>query len=1015
MERHNLGVDTLTDTPELARREDAYLLQGSGAFLDDLPVAAGTLHAALVRSPVAHGRIVALRTERAEALEGVAAVLTFNDVERWSDPFIVSVKTAMRQWPLASDRVRYVGEPIAVVVAQSRAVAEDAVELVEVDISPLPAVLTAEGALAPEAPILHEPLGSNCIVDRCHAYGPVEQAFAGADHVVEVVAEYPRNSCTPIECGGVIASYKPYDDSYDVTSNFMGPYSLHLVMAAALRVPGNRLRHRYPQDSGGSFGVKNAMFPYVVLMCLAARKAGATVKYVEDRLEHLVAATSATARTTVLKAAVSAEGKIAALDYDQIEDCGAYLRAPEPATLYRMQSCMTGAYDIRALRIRNRVVLLNKTPTGLVRGFGGAQVYYALERLMQKIAKAVGKTVPEVMAMNFVDRAAFPYRTASGGLYDSGDYLGALQALERSGQYQEILERQRRARAEGRLYGIGYAAVVEPSISNMGYVATVLSPQQRQKSGPKNGAIATATVSVDPSGSVSVLIASTPAGQGHLTVAAQVAANVLGVRDHGIVVNAELDTIKDAWFAASGNYSSRFAGAVAGAVHVASLRIRERMAQYAATLLGCEAGALRFEDGTIFREGHADARIAFARVAGAFHWAPNTVASAGVSAADRPAPTASFGLRETVFLPFSTLAETDAQDHINASATYGFVLDVCGIEVDKATCRPVIDRYVSLHDAGVIVNPLLADGQVYGAFAQAVGAALYEEFAYDGAGNFLNGTFADYRVPTATEVPSLHIMHQTSPSPFTPLGAKGIAEGNSMSTPVCIANAISDAIDVDDIQLPAFPSKLHALLVSAGHVQAVPARRQRSSDSVGSTAVSSASSARPMSTSGEVLVDASPEEIFSVLMDEGRLKCVIPGCERIVKRAPDVQHIVYECRSVIRIGVVKAGFEVTLQLSDIQPPSQLTLSGTGSSSLGTLNGSGVVALAPENGKTRLTYRYEVAVSGKLAAVGSRLLEGSSRLVLGQFFKALSREAVVGNAAGMTTWWHRLLRWLGVSP
>jgi 2-furoyl-CoA dehydrogenase large subunit len=1003
---HNSGLTKSTHKISLSRVEDAYLLRGEGAFLDDLPTPAGTLHAAVVRSPVAHGEIRAIRTARAQALEGVAAVLTIEDVEQWSDPFIVSVKTPMRQWPLARDRVRYVGEPVAVVVACSRAVAEDAADLVELEIAELPAVLNADAALGPQSPVIHEALGTNCIVDRVHEYGPVEQAFRTAEHCVEIETHYPRNSCTPIECGGLIATYRAYDDSYDVTSNFMGPYSLHVVMSSALRVPGNRLRHRYPRDSGGSFGVKQAMFPYVVLMCLAARKAGASVKFIEDRLEHLVAATSATARTTRLRAAVNSQGKILALDYDQIEDCGAYLRAPEPATLYRMHSCMTGAYDITALRVRNRVVLLNKTPTGLVRGFGGAQVYFALERLIQKIAGIVGMPVPEVMAANFIKAKQFPYRSVSGGLYDSGDYEGAWRALERSPEYQDILERQRRARSEGRLYGVGYAAIVEPSISNMGYIATVLSPEQRAKAGPKNGATATATVSVDPSGSLSVQIASTPAGQGHQTVAAQVVANVLGVRTDQIVVNTELDTLKDAWFASSGNYSSRFAGAVAGAVHLASLRIRQRIAAHAATLFACEPSDVRFQDGVVSSQQNPERQLPFSRIASAFHWAPDTVAANASQG---------IGLRETVYLPFDTLAATDPEDRVNASAAYGFVLDVCGVEIDKATCRPIIDRYVSVHDAGVILNPLLADGQVYGAFAQAVGASLFEEFAYDSAGNFLNGTFADYRIPTATEVPVPTIIHRTTPSPVTPLGAKGIAEGNSMSTPACVANAIADAIGVEDIRLPAFPSRVHELLISAGHLDPVAAAKSSPQpvESLGAGVVPESSS--PLSTSGEVSVAAAPDDIFAVVMDAQRLKHVIPGCESIEKTSTNPDQVIYKCRSVIRIGVVKAGFDVVMQIYDIQAPTRFSLKGHGSSPLGNLVGSGVVSLVRVEDKTLLSYRYQVAVSGKLAAVGSRLLEGSSRLVLGQFFKALSRQAGGSQSGSSHSWWRRFLGWLGGRP
>jgi 2-furoyl-CoA dehydrogenase large subunit len=318
----------------LERQEDAALLRGAGRYADDLGCRPGTLHAAILRSPHPHARIVSIDPSAALALRGVHAVLTGEDVTRWSQPFVVGVKQPMEHWCLAVDRVRYVGEPVAVAIACDRYVAEDALERIAVGYEPLPHVVDGARALLDEAPLLHEKVGSNVVSDRSFRYGDPESAFARAPHRITLEIDYPRNSCTPIECGVVVAEYDSGDGSYDVLSNFMGPYSLHAVMAMALRVAGARLRHRTPPDSGGSFGVKQSLFPYVVAMCLAARKAGAPVKWVEDRLEHLAAATSSTARRTTIEAAVESDGRITALRYDQLEDCGAYLRAPEPATLY---------------------------------------------------------------------------------------------------------------------------------------------------------------------------------------------------------------------------------------------------------------------------------------------------------------------------------------------------------------------------------------------------------------------------------------------------------------------------------------------------------------------------------------------------------------------------------------------------------------------------------------------------------------------------------------------------------
>jgi 2-furoyl-CoA dehydrogenase large subunit len=962
---------------DLLRIEDGYLLRGQGNFLDDLPTLSSTLFAAIVRSSIAHGKILAVREKAALEIPGVRAVLLPGEVQAWSDPFVVSIKSPVKQWSLAVDVVRYVGEPIAVVIAESRAAAEDGVDAVEVDYEPFDVLIDPREALSDAAIKLHPELGSNCIVDRRHEYGEVDKAFGAAAFTIVQESLYPRNSCTPMECGGVIAQYHEHNGAYSVTSNFMGPFSLHVVMAAALRVPGNKLRHRYPQDSGGSFGVKQAMLPYVVLIALASRKVRLPVKFIEDRLEHLVAATSATSRITTLKAAVDSAGKILALDYDQIEDCGAYLRAPEPATLYRMHGCLTGAYDIPNLRVRNRVVLINKTPTGLVRGFGGPQVYFSLERLIQKIANKLNKSVPEIYRHNYIEREQFPYAAAAGGLYDSGDYRSALSTLESAADYGELIKRQSERRAQGKLYGIGYASIVEPSISNMGYITTVLTPEQRAKAGPKNGAIATATVAVDASGSVNVVVASTPAGQGHQTVIANVIGDLFGLPANQIIVNTELDTAKDAWSAGSGNYSSRFAGAVVGAVFLAAEKIKNKIATYAATVYGCSTDEIAFRDGKILNTANPGQTSSFSRMAGAFHWSPALV-SKNLSSALEP------GLRETAHYSPEVLTPPDEHDRINTSAAYGFVLDVCGIEIDIETCQARIDRYITLHDAGRILERKLVDGQILGAFAQGVGAALYEEFSYDQSGNFLSGTFADYRIPTAQEIPEPQIIHQETLSPFTPLGAKGVGEGNNMSTPVCIANAIADALDYSDIQLPATPPKIHQWLTARGHLE-------KTSQAPKSLTTIPGASRNLMRASGEILFDALPDSIFDILLDTRRLMSVIPGCEKLSRN--DLDGVIqYECEVVLRIGVIKARFDASIELSEIDKPSGLRLSGKGRSSLGLAQGSGLVTLSREQSQTILAYNYEANVTGKLAAIGSRLLEASARVVLNQLFRALAREA-----------------------
>ncbi|MDH4190071.1 MAG: molybdopterin-dependent oxidoreductase [Betaproteobacteria bacterium] len=984
------------DAPQLGRArtrlEDAALVTGRGQFADDLGVKPGTLHAAILRSPHAHAELRGIDASPALACRGVRAVLTGADVQRWSQPFVAGVKASMQHWALAVDRVRYVGEPVAVVIAENRYLAEDALDQIVVDYAPLPAVVEIDAAIADGAPLLHPAAGSNIVSDRRFRYGDPERAFAEAAHTVRLSARYPRNSCTPIECGVVIAEYQPADGAYDVVSNFMGPFSLHAVMALALKVAGNRLRHRVPRDSGGSFGVKQSVFPVAVLMCLASRKAAAPVKWVEDRVEHLTAATSATARNTEIEAAVDASGRVLALRYDQIDEVGAYLRAPEPATFYRMHGSLTGAYDIAHLAARNRVALLNKTPTGLVRGFGGPQVYFALERLMDRIATQLSLDPIEVRRRNFVRREQFPYLAAAGALLDSGDYHAVMDDAIAAASLDELIGRRARARAAGRLYGIGCASIVEPSISNMGYITTALTPEQRAKAGPKNGAIAAATVAIDLLGGVTVTIASAPAGQGHMTVCAQVVADVFGLAPEAIVVNVEFDTQKDAWSVAAGNYSSRFAGAVAGAVHLAALQLRAKLAQIAATQLKCAPQELRFSGGRVFAAGAPDKGQAFARLTGLAHWSPALLPSG-------MAP----GLRETAFFTPETLAAPDAQDRVNASAAYGFVFDLCGVEIDRDTGRVRIDRYVTAHDAGRLLNPALADGQIRGGFAQGVGAALYEEFRYAADGSFQSGTFADYAVPTCCEIPDPVIVHRETPSPFTPLGAKGIGEGNNMSTPPAIANAVADAlrplVGELDLELPLTPARVLAHLgekepappASLAHF-ARPATKSRG--------------AVALQASGQVDIEATPEAVFAVLLDPASLARVIPGCAALEPDGPNR----YRADVTVGIGLVKARYAAQIALSEVDLPQSLRLAGSGSSALGSASGDGRLRLERRAGGTRLHYDYEAQVGGRIAAVGSRMLEGAARRVLAELFDSLGRQA---SGAARLTAWQRLWRWLGL--
>jgi 2-furoyl-CoA dehydrogenase large subunit len=974
----------------IPRVEDSALLTGRGRFMDDIGVHPGTLHAAMLRSPHAHADIVAIETSAAKRAQGVVAVLDGADIKALTTSLVVGVKAPVECWPIAVGRVRYVGEPVAVVVATDRYLAEDAVDLIEVQYQPRPAVIDPLAALSPDAPVLHDGFKGNVASDRTFRYGNPEQAFASAAHRISIDISYPRNSCTPIETYGLVADYDPGEDAYDVLANFQGPFSIHAVLSRALKVPGNRLRLRTPPDSGGSFGVKQGIFPYIVLIAAAARAAGRPVKWIEDRLEHLTASVSATNRATTLSAAVADDGRILALDWDQVEDCGAHLRAPEPATLYRMHGNLSGAYDIRHLAIRNRVVVTNKTPTGLNRGFGGPQVYFALERLVQRIAIELGLDPLDVITRNLVPADAFPYRTASGALLDSGNYQEAIRRGVNEGKLAELKARRDTARAEGRLYGIGYTAVVEPSVSNMGYITTVLTPAERRKAGPKNGAQATATVAIDPVGSVSVHVASVPQGQGHRTVLSQVVADVFGLTPGDVRVNTEIDTAKDAWSIASGNYASRFAPAVAGTAKLAAERIAERLARIAAGQLNTEADDIVFAGGQVRSKRNPDNKVSFSRVAGLSHWSPGALPD-GVG----------HTIRETVFWSPPELTAPDDDDHINSSLCHGFIFDFCGVEVDRTTLQTRIDRYVTMHDCGTILHPAMVDGQIRGGFAQAVGAALYEEYAYGPDGSFLTGTFADYLLPTTAEIPDPLILHMQTPSPVTPLGSKGVGEGNCMSTPVCIANAVADALGLKDIVLPLVPARLAHIV--RGDEPAPPAGRA-------SGDIKRQSGDRRLRGEGEATVNAPAERVWAMLLDPETLRAVIPGCHSVQK----ISDTHFRADVTIGIGPVKGRYRADVKLSDLDPLHAVTLGGSAEGALGFGGGEGRITLAPTgNGGTSIRYVYEAAIGGKVASIGGRLLDGATRVIIGQFFAALARQAGGGASdPSHRSWLRKLCGWFG---
>ena len=791
------------------RVEDGRLLTGRGTFIDDHPPVANLCHAAIVRSPHAHARILGYDLTAALAMEGVVGSITGADVAKACKPFGVGVTAPVHYYPTAIDKVRFVGEPVAVVVARDRYLAEDAAEMVAVDYEPLPVVVDPERALEPDAPMLHEKVGTNLAGHRRLVYGDPDGAFADADVVVRERFRFPKYGSTPIETYGVIARWDPLDGVLKIWSNFMGPFIMHPLVARVLGLPENRLRFIVPTDIGGSFGIKSSIYPYMALIGLAAMKTGVPVKWIEDRREHLLASSSGTDRIAWREVAARRDGTILGMRFKWYDNVGGYIRSPEPGCSFRPTGNFVGPYSFQNLEVDASVVMTNKSLTGPNRGYACGHLYFETERMMDLLAAKVGLDPVEIRRKNLIARDAFPYRTPTGGLYDSGDYQTTFDRALETAKYDDLRRQQSKARAEGRLFGIGLALAVDPSVSNMGYVATALDPQFRAKPEylPKSGAVDSATIKIDPLGRVIAILGTTPQGQGHQTIVSQIVADELGLEPRDVTVVDEMDTFTRVWSISSGTYSSRFGSVGTSATALAARKLKAKLVEYAAHLMDRPADDVEFRDGGVHLKRGKGPSYSIKDLAGRAHW--NTE-----SLPDGMEP----ALQATAVFGFTVAKAVDAEDRVNSSNTYGFIAEVMAVEVDPGTAAITIVKYVTVHDAGTIINPMIVEGQIYGGALHGLGGALYEELAYDDDGQLLTGTFMDYLVPTASEAPEIDIEHVVSPSPLTTLGSKGLGESSSMTVPAVIANAVSDALaplGISITELPMTPSRLHALIQAA--------------------------------------------------------------------------------------------------------------------------------------------------------------------------------------------------------
>jgi 2-furoyl-CoA dehydrogenase large subunit len=793
----------------IKRKEDPRLLTGEGHFVDDIQLP-NLRHAAILRSPHAHAWIRGIDTSKAEQAPGVLAVITGKDVERQAAPFSLGVSSAVKYYPSAIDKVRFVGEPVAVVVATSRYLAEDAVDLIDVDYEPLPAVTDPELACQPDAPILHENVGTNDVCHREIEYGDIGKAWRQADLIVETGRlSFPKYSSVPLETYGVIAQYEQASGQLTVWSNFHGPFIMHPVTVRTLNLQENKVRFIVPPDIGGSFGIKSSIFPYLALIGIAAMHVRGPVKWTEDRREHLLASSSGTDRVSYLSAAVTRGGEILGIKTTLYDNVGGYIRSPEPACTFRSTGNWVGAYKVQNYAVDIHDVCTNKMPTGPNRGYGCQQLYFGIERLVDKIAEKLGLDPAEVRRRNLIPAEAMPYTTPTGGIYDSGDYPTGLQKVLELADYENLKRERDKARAEGRLFGIGVATVVDPSVSNLGYVTVAIDPKIRAREEylPKSGAMETAAVKIDTLGGVTCLVNTTPQGQGHETLVSQIVADEIGVRPEDVNVVTEFDTFNRVWSIASGTYSSRFASIGASAFGVAARKLRTKLIHIAAHLLEANAADMDVEDGQVYIKGTPDRKISIKRLAGICHWNPTQLPE-----------DMDITLEAMHVYSFPLAKPPDEHDRVNSSNTYGFIGEVVAVEIDRETREVQIKKYATLHDAGTIMNPTIVEAQIYGGAMHGIAGALYEELSYGPDGQMTAASFMDYLAPTACEAVDLDIGHMESPSPITALGSKGLGESSTMTAPAVIAGAVADALKplgIDVRELPLSPDRVFSLMEQA--------------------------------------------------------------------------------------------------------------------------------------------------------------------------------------------------------
>ncbi|HEX6230596.1 MAG TPA: xanthine dehydrogenase family protein molybdopterin-binding subunit [Actinomycetota bacterium] len=771
----------------LRRKEDLRLITGRAQHVGDLRMP-GTVHVAVLRSTFAHADLTGIDASAALETEGVIAFVTAADLEGKMGPFVEAARTeisallmekvnpTLKSCPmpvLAQGRVFWVGQPIAAVVAADRYVAEDVLERVEVEYEPLPAVADPEAALRPDAPILHPELGDNVQTSFTVEAGDVDAAFATAPHILRARFAMGRIAGNAMETRGILATYDQGRDELTVWDANARPHLVRTFIAEMLDMPADAV-HVIGPDMGGSFGT--GVFPEDVLIPFLARELGRPVKWIEDRRENLANTRHARDQLHDVEIAFDGDGRILGIKDRYLVDAGAY-NAYAITVSYNSAAHLRNQFAIDHLRVESLSVLTNKAPVTPVRGAGRPEVTFVMDRLVGLVANELDLDPVEVRRRNLIRPEqmpypmGMPYRDGVDIVYDRADFPDQLdRALELFGA-EAFRREQEEARARGRRLGLGVSSYVEGS----GY-------------GPHEGAV----IRVDASGHVTVHTGARPHGQGLETTLAQICADQLGVRPEDVTVRGG-DTATIAH--GIGTFASRSAVTAGSAVGIAANRLRQKVLAVAGEVLETDPSDLELSDGRVAARGSPEKQVALGEVARAAQPGPRAKLPAGMEP----------GLEITYY-------------YVPPTVTFASGTHVVGVEVDEETGFVKLLRYVTVDECGQMLNPMVVEGQIHGGVAHGVGNALYEEAAYDDEAQLLSGTYMDYLMPTAAEVPPIRVGHQEFPSELNPFGIKGCGEGGAVSPPAAIANAIVDALAPLPLKLdrvPLSPERLLRLIEEA--------------------------------------------------------------------------------------------------------------------------------------------------------------------------------------------------------